>query len=130
MYPHDGSCRGPDSLVACAPACFANAQLDPDPVEHYPCSTPLFQHHTIQTAFDRQPLDPYLDALDGYSSILEIDMEDMPSYNSGISDILAFSAISDIPASLATLATSAPWVAEHYASQTHRRPMGMTQPGP
>jgi hypothetical protein len=41
MYPHDGSHRGSDSPVACAPACFANAQLDHGPMEHYPCSTPL-----------------------------------------------------------------------------------------
>jgi hypothetical protein len=42
MYPRDRLRRGPDGPVACAPACFANAQLDPDPVKHYPCSTPLF----------------------------------------------------------------------------------------
>jgi hypothetical protein len=45
MYPHDGSCRGPDGWVTCAPACFANAQLDHNPVEHYPCSAPLSQYH-------------------------------------------------------------------------------------
>jgi hypothetical protein len=41
MYLCDRSHRGPNGPVACAPACFTNAQLDPDPVEHYPCSTPL-----------------------------------------------------------------------------------------
>jgi hypothetical protein len=82
MYPHDGSHRGPDSPVACAPACFTNAQLDHDPVEHYPCSTPLSQphmNHTRQIAFDRKPPDPYLDAFDGHGSISEIDTDDMPS---------------------------------------------------
>jgi hypothetical protein len=55
LYPCDRSHRGPDGLVACAPACFANARLDPDPAEHYPCSTPLSHYHTNQIAFDRQP---------------------------------------------------------------------------
>jgi hypothetical protein len=53
-------------------------------------------HKTDQTAFDRKPPDPYLDALDGHSSISEIDTEDMPLDISGISDISAFLAISDI----------------------------------
>jgi hypothetical protein len=57
------------------------------------CNTPSYRHHTSQTAFDRQPPDPYLDALDGHGSILEIDMKDMPSDNLGILDILAFLAI-------------------------------------
>jgi hypothetical protein len=109
MYPCDGSHRGPDGLVACAPACFTNTELDHDPTEHYPCSAPLSQYHESQTAFDRQPPDPYLDALDGHASISEIDTEDMPLDNSGISDILAFLAISDILASPATSATSALW---------------------
>jgi hypothetical protein len=104
INPRDGSCRGPDGPVACAPACFANDQLDHDPVEHYPCSTPLSQPHTIHTrqiAFDRQPLNPYLDALDGHGSISEIDTDNMPSDNSGISDT---SDISAFPATSATLA--------------------------
>jgi hypothetical protein len=108
MYLRDGSCRGPDSPVACAPACFANAQLDHNPMEHYPCSTPLSQphtNHTRQIAFDRQPPDPYLDALDGHGSISEIDTDNMPS---DTSNILAFPATSDISAFPATLATSAP----------------------
>jgi hypothetical protein len=46
MYPCDGSHRGPDGPVACAPTCFTNARLDPNPVEHYPCFAPLSQHHT------------------------------------------------------------------------------------
>jgi hypothetical protein len=86
-----------------------SAQLDHDPTKYYPCSTPLSRYHTRQTAFDRQPPDLYLDALDGHGSILEIDMEDMPSDNSGISDISAFSATLDILASPATSATSALW---------------------
>ena len=102
MYLCDGSFRGPDGPVTCAPACFANAQLDPDPAEHYPCSAPLYQYHTSQTAFDRQPPDPYLDALNGHSSILEIDTENMPSDNSGISDT------SDISTFPAISVTSAP----------------------
>jgi hypothetical protein len=105
MYPRDGSCRGPNGPVACAPACFANAQLDHDPTEHYPCSAPLSRPHTNharQTAFDRQPPDPYLDALDGHGSISEIDTDSMPSDNSDISDT------SDIPAFPATSVTSAP----------------------
>jgi hypothetical protein len=114
IYPCDRSCRGPDGPVACDPACFANAQLDHEPVEHYPCSTPLSQPHTIHTrqiAFDRQPPDPYLDALDGHGSILEIDTDDMPLDNSDISDtldILAFPATLDILAFLAIPATLAP----------------------
>jgi hypothetical protein len=108
MYPHNKSCRGPDSPVACAPTYFANARLDPNPVEHYLCSAPLSRYHTSQTTFDRQPLDPYLDALDRHSSISEINIEDMPLDNLGISDILAFSATLDIPAFPAILATSAP----------------------
>jgi hypothetical protein len=115
MYPCDRSRRGPDGPAACAPACFANTQLDYDPAEHYPCSTPLSRphiNHTRQIAFDRQPLDPYLDALDGHGSILEIDTDDMPLDNSGILDtsyISAFLATSDISAFLATSATLAPW---------------------
>jgi hypothetical protein len=108
MYPHDRSRRGPDGLVACAPTCFANTQLDHDPTEHYPCSTPLFRsytNHTRQITFDRQPPDSYLDALNGHGSISEID--DMPLDNSGISDISAFPATSDVLAFLATPATSA-----------------------
>jgi hypothetical protein len=69
-------------------------------------------NHTRQIAFDRQPPDPYLDALDGHGSILEIDTDNMPLDNSGIldtSDILAFPATSDISAFLATSATLAPW---------------------
>jgi hypothetical protein len=110
MYPRDGSRRGPDGLVACAPTCFANAQLDHDPMEHYPCSAPISRPHTIHTrqiAFDRQPPDPYLDTLNRHGSILEIDMEDMPLDNLGISDILAFSATLDILAFLAIPATLA-----------------------
>jgi hypothetical protein len=42
MYLCDGSCRGPDGPVACAPTCFTNARLDPDPAEHYPCSAPSY----------------------------------------------------------------------------------------
>jgi hypothetical protein len=80
MYLHDRSHRGPNSLVACAPTCFANAQLDPDPMEHYPCSIPLSQYHTSQTTFDRRHPDPHLDALDGHGSISEIDTEDMPCH--------------------------------------------------
>jgi hypothetical protein len=77
MYLCDGSCRGPDVLVACAPTCFANAQLDHNPVEHYPCSTSLLPNIpcTSQTALNRQPLRPMdfpLDALDGHGSISEI----------------------------------------------------------
>jgi hypothetical protein len=105
MYPRDRSHRGPDGPVACALACFANDQLDHDPMEHYPCSAPLSQPHTIYTrqiAFDRQPPDPYLDALDGHGSISEIDTNDMPLDNSGI---LATSDISAFPATLATLAS-------------------------
>jgi hypothetical protein len=115
MYPCDGSHRGPDGLVAYAPACFANAQLDHDPAEHYPCSAPLSQphtNHTRQIAFDRQPPDPYLDALNGHGSISEIDTDNMPLDNSGISDtldILAFLATLDILAFPATSTTSAPW---------------------
>jgi hypothetical protein len=80
MYLHDRSCRGPDGPMACATACFANAQLDHDPVEHYPCSTSLLPHkpYTSQTALDGQPLRPTdfpLDALDGHGSILEIDAD-------------------------------------------------------
>jgi hypothetical protein len=100
MYLRDGSRRGPDGPVACAPACFANTQLDHDPTEHYPCSTPLSRphtNHTRQIAFDRQTPDPYLDTLNGHSSILEIDTDNMPLDNS---DNSAFPA---------TLATSAPW---------------------
>jgi hypothetical protein len=114
MYPRDGSRGGPDSPVACAPACFANTQLDHNPAEHYPCSTPLSRphtNHTRQIAFDRQPPDPYLDTLDGHGSISEIDTDDMPSDISGISDILdisAFPATSDILAFPATSATLAP----------------------
>jgi hypothetical protein len=89
MYLRDRSRRGPDSPVACAPACFTNAQLDHDLTEHYPCSAPLF-------------LDPYLDALNGHGSISEIDTDDMPSDNSGISDT------SDISTFLAISVTSAP----------------------
>jgi hypothetical protein len=95
MYPHDRSHSGPDGSVACAPACFTNTQLDPNPAQHYPCSTPISRYHTNQTTFDRQPLDPHIDALNGHGSISETDTEDMPSDNSGILDISAFSAISD-----------------------------------
>jgi hypothetical protein len=111
MYPHDRSCRGPDGLVACAPTCFANTRLDHNPVEHYLCFTSLlpYEPHTRQITFDRQSLDHHIDALDGHSSISEIDTEDMPSDILGTSDISAFSATSDILASLATSATSALW---------------------
>jgi hypothetical protein len=77
MYPHDGSHRGPDGLVACAPTCFTNTWLDHDPVEHYPCSTSLLLHepHTSQTALNGQPLGPMnfpLDTFDGHGSFSEI----------------------------------------------------------
>jgi hypothetical protein len=111
MYPYDGSRRGPDGPVVCAPTCFANAQLDHNPMEHYSCSTSLllYEPHTSQIAFNRQSPDHHLDALNGHSSISEIDTEDMPLDILGISDISAFSATLDIPASPATLATSALW---------------------
>jgi hypothetical protein len=43
MYLCDGSCRGPDGLVACAPTCYTNAPLESDPSETH---APLLYHVT------------------------------------------------------------------------------------